>query len=266
MKSVTPLIFWFLFGLTSFSQSLLSDFYVGFGYQISDFNEVNKAVNINSAGPEIDFKELNGLYNLNFGIHLNPVSNSRFYLDISMDYLFHKKQYQQFETTAVFQGVDPFVPVEDQFNSLEKVLYDYSYNFDSYALTIAPSYLLISGERFYMEIGAGIIGYYAKLKQSGFKIYSSATEWQTSPASSMKNEYEIGFDSRLNIGYKIFDKLSITSKLGYRTGVFNDLSDSPSIIYFTNTPHPIETTIFPISETKIDLSGVNLILGLRYDF
>lgn len=257
-----------IFSQTLIGQIKVSDFYIAGGYQSSILNEINNNLSNHLSYLRINFDDLDGFNNVGLGIITRSNKFSKFSIDVSLDYLFHKKQKYDFiipksvsKPTLEDLTSDIFITYGDT------VSYNYSYQINSLIIGITPSYNLFLRKRFLINLGFGLNYYSTRLNQEGINLTTSSSYfYQSAQDREISSNWTISWQSNITLGLKLSDKLIIDFQVQYRSGKIKNIGAEYSLISVLEegVPYNESISLFPIKETTIDISGLNYILRFRY--
>lgn len=264
MKKILLITFLFIQTLT-FCQIKISDSYFGMGYHFTKVDNFDNFIN-ELIGADIgfpldsfpQFDDLTGFANIGLGAYLSFSEIPKLQLDISIDYLFHKKEQEDYTTFKTYTGFSP--DIENN-----KTTYEYSYQLNNLILGLTPEYKILSQERMYISAGLGILAVYSFLKQSGIELSANLNEWSTNAKSENYSNFSLGWQAGLTFGFKATDKSSIDFSAKYKAWKIKDFGPE-STYKEIGFPENSKTTFYPISNTTMDLSGLNLQLRYKYSF
>lgn len=263
MKKRLLISFLFIHTFT-FCQVKISDSYLGIGYHFTKMDNFDNFYN-ELIGADIgfpldsfpEFDELKGFTNIGLGTCLSFTEIPKLQLNISIDYLFHKKEQAEYTTFKTYNGFSPDIE-----NDMET--YEYSYQLNNLILGFTPEYRILTHERINISAGIGILGIYSSLKQSGIELSANTSEWVTNAKSENYSKFSLGWQAGLTFGLKITDKSNIDFSTKYKAWKIKDFG--PTSVKETGIPNNSKTTFYPITKTTIDLSGLTLQLRYSYSF
>ncbi len=257
-----------IFSQTLNGQIKVSDLYIAGGYQSSKLNEINDILSNHLSYLNINFDDLNGLNNIGLGIITRFNKFSKFSIDVSLDYLFHKKQKYDFITLKNISKPT----LEDLTSGIfftygDTVTYNYSYQINSLIIGITPSYNLFLRNWFLINLGFGLNCYSTRLNQEGVNLSSSSSYlYQSAQDRKISSNWAISWQSNITLGLKLSDNFIIDIQVQYRSGKIKNIGAEYSLysVLVEEVPNNDNISLFPIKETTIDFSGLNYILRFRY--
>jgi hypothetical protein len=256
-------IFLILIFLTASGQIKVSNLYLGLGYNDSKLTEFNDVLNPFPFDSIFHFHKLNGFNDISLGFMTSFSNISKFHIDFSMGYLFHSKQQADFMAYKEFKGLT-YDSLTGEFILIlgDTATYNYSFQINTIVLEITPTYSILTDKRFFIELGFGPILYYSRLNQEGVKIITSPTLWQTSQDKEVFTGWTISWQGSIDFGLKLVDGIFLDLMIKYRFGRVKGIGANNTL--FTIGSSLGEDSIFPITKTTIDYSGLNYMLKLKY--
>jgi hypothetical protein len=262
MKTFILILFISVF-LKASGQIKVSNLYLGIGYNDAKLAEFNDVLNPFPFDSIFHFKKLAGFYNINLGFMTSFGNISKFHLDFSMGYLLNSKQQADFIAYKEFAGLT--------YDSLTREfvlafgdtgVYNYSFQINTIVLEVTPTYSILTNKAFFIELGFGPILYYSRLNQEGVKLTTSPTLWQTSQDQKVFTGWTISLQGSIDFGFRLVDGLFLDLTIKYRFGRVKEIGANNTL--FTTGSSLGEESIFPITKTTIDYSGLNYMLKLKY--
>ncbi len=241
-------------------QIKISNVYFELGYQDSKLTDFNKSLTEYPNLTTGDFDKLNGFKNIGAGFATRFKKIPRILIDYSIGYLFHTKQNREFMTAKEFSGfVYDSESAQFVLPPLDTVIYDYSFQINTLIFEISPSYRIFNTERFYLDLGIGLISYYSILNQDGINAKTDVSIWTTNQAKMTSKDFCLAWQSSIGLGYKFSNKFGFELDIKYRTGKSNEIGAENLLVVQTDN-----TSFFPVTKTKIDYSGLSYLLKLIY--
>lgn len=267
MKALLKVII-IIFGQTLSGQIKVSDFYIAGGYQFSKLIEINDDLSKHLSYLHINFDNLDGFNNIGLGIITRSNKFSKFSIDVSLDYLFHKKQKYDFIIPKSVSAPTLEDLTSDIFFTYgDTVSYNYSYQINSLIIGITPSYNLFLKKWFLINLGFGLNYYSTRLNQEGINFIKNSTYlYQSAQDREISSNWTISWQSNITLGLKLSEKFIIDFQIQYRSGRIKNIGAEYSLISVLEevVPNYESISLFPIKETTIDFSGLNYILRFRY--
>jgi hypothetical protein len=244
-------------------QVRISNIYLGLGYQDSKLVELNNSVYNYDLYLSDHFYKVKGFNNIIAGFETKIKKRPRISFDLSVSYLFSFKQMNEFITFKEYTGfiIDPESGAWEM-PPINTASYNFGFNINTYIIEFVPQYELMTREKTYLNFGVGPNFYFTSLKQKGINFETSLKRIRTEQSSRTYTKSSFSWLSNIEFGYNIFDNIFIELMIKYRFGVINGIGAKNTILYEGNVSNDSE--LYPITKTKIDYSGLNYMINLKY--